>query len=82
MRKFDEYLPLFKFKYDLNAFCYSKFPDFENLYTLPTMNKGSGVFRTTGSSQASQDESSVCDFVKSEVEENEIISSAGNTLFV
>ena len=46
------------------------------------MNKGSDVFKTTRSSQASQDESSVCDFVESEVEENEIISSAGNTLFV
>ena len=43
------------------------------------MNKGSGVFRTISSSQASQDESAVCDFVKSEGEENEIISSAGNT---
>ena len=56
--------------------------NFQNLYNLPTMNKGSDVFKTTRSSQASQDESSVCDFVKSEVEENEIISSAGNTLFV
>ena len=43
------------------------------------MNKGSGVFRTSSSSQTSQDESAVCDFVKSEGGENEIISSAGNT---
>ena len=43
------------------------------------MNKGSGVFRTSSSSQAMQDESAVCDFVKSEGGENEIISSAGNT---
>ena len=50
------------------------------LYTLPTMNKGSGVFRTSRSSQASQREPSVCDFVESEVGENEIINSAEKTL--
>ena len=43
------------------------------------MNKGSGVFRISNSSQASQDESAVCDFVKSEGGGNEIIKSAGNT---
>ena len=68
-----------KFKYDFNAFCYSKFPDFENLYTLLRINKGSGVFRTSSSSQASQDESAVCNFVKPEGEQDEIINSAGIT---
>ena len=43
------------------------------------MNKGSGVFRTGSSSQVSQDEYAICDFVKSEGEDNKIISSAGNT---
>ena len=51
------------------------------------MNKGSGVFRTSSSSQASQDEYAVCDFVTSDGGggggsggvENEIISSAENT---
>ena len=43
------------------------------------MNKGSGVFRTSSSSQVSQGEFAVRDFVKSEGEENKIISSAGNT---
>ena len=66
--RFDEHLPIFKFKCDFNAFCYSKFPDFENLYTLLTLSKGSGVFRTSNSSQASQDKSAVCDFFKSEGE--------------
>ena len=79
LERFDEHLPFFKFKYDFNAFCYSKFPDFQDLYTLLTMNKGSGVFRTSKSSQASQDDSVVCDVVKSEGGENEIINSAGNT---
>ena len=79
LERFDEHLPFFKFKYDFNAFCYSRFPDFENLYTLLTMNKGSGVFRTSNSSQASQDESAVCDFLKSEMGENETINSTGNT---
>ena len=45
--------------HDFNTFC-SKFPDLENLYTLLTMNKGSGAFRTSSSSQASQDKSAVC----------------------
>ena len=79
LERFDEHLPFFKFKYDFNAFCYSKFPDFQDLYTLLTMNKGSGVFRTSKSSQSSQDDSVVCDVVKSEGGENEIINSAGNT---
>ena len=67
-------------KYDFNAFCYSKFLDFENLYTLLTMNKGSGVFRTSRSSDASQGESSVCDFcLVWEGGENQIIESAEKT---
>ena len=77
LERFDEHLPFFKFKYHFNAFCYSKFPDFENLYTLLTMNKGSGVFRISNSSQVSQDESAVCDFVKCERGENEIIIVLG-----
>ena len=79
LETFDEHLPFFKFKYNFYVFYYSKFPDCENLYTLLTMNKGSGVFRTSSPSQASQDESAVCDFVKPAGGENEIISSAGNT---
>ena len=79
LERFDEHLPFFKFKDDFNAFCYSKFPDFENLYTLLTMNKGSGVFRTSNCSQASQDKSAVCDFVESGGGEIKIINSAGNT---
>ena len=74
-----KHLPFFKFKDNFNAFCYSKSPDFENLYTLFTINKGSGDFRTSSSSKGSQDESVVCDFVKSEGGDNEITSSAGNT---
>ena len=69
----DEDLPFFNIKYDFNAFCYSKFPDFKNLYTLLTMNRGSRVFRTSSFSQDSQDESEVCDFVNSEGVENKII---------
>ena len=64
--RFVEHLPFFKFKYDFNAFCYSKFPDFNNLYTLLTINKGRGVFRTSSSSQPSQDESAVFDLVYTE----------------
>ena len=44
LERFDEHLPFFKFKYDFNAFCYSKFPDFENLYTFLTINNGISVF--------------------------------------
>ena len=43
------------------------------------MNKGSGVLRTGSSSQATQDESAICDFVKPEGGENEIICCTGNT---
>ena len=66
LERFVEHLPFFKFKYDFNAFCYSKFPDFENLYTLLKINKGRGVFRTSSSSQASQDESAVFDLLYTE----------------
>ena len=43
LERYGENLPFFEFKYDFNAFCYFKFPDFENLYIFLTMNKGSGV---------------------------------------
>ena len=79
LEKYGENIPFFKFKYDFNACCSFKFPDFENLYILLTMNKGSGAFRTSSFSQVSQGESAVRNFVKSEGEENKIISSAGNT---
>ena len=58
---FDEHLLSFKFKYDFNAFCYSKFTDL-----LLEINKGGGVFRTSGSCQVCQHESAVCDLIKSE----------------
>ena len=76
---FDENLQFFSFKCDFNGFCYSKFPDFENLYTLLTINKGGSLFRASSSSQASHDESALFDFVKPEGGENEIINSAANT---
>ena len=79
LERFDEHLPFFKFKFDFNVFCYSKFPDFENLYTLLTINKGRSEFRTCNSSQTSQDEFTVCDFVNPEGGQNEIISSAEKT---
>ena len=41
------------------------------------MNEGSGVFSTSSSSQASQDEYTVCNFVTSEG--GRVISSAENT---
>ena len=68
LERFDQHLPFFKFKYDFNAFCYSKFLEFEHLYTLLIVDKGSSVFRTSSFSQASQDEPAVRDFVKPEGE--------------
>ena len=59
LERYDEHLPFFKFKYDFNAFCYSKFPDFENRCILLTMNKGSGASRTSSSSRVRQGESAV-----------------------
>ena len=56
LERFDEHLPFFKFKYNFNAFCYSKFPDFENICPLLTINKASGIFRTSSSSVGSQGE--------------------------
>ena len=45
----------------------------------PSMKKGSSVLRTSGSSQARQNESAVYDFFKPEGLEKQIISGAGNT---
>ena len=70
---FDEHLVSFKFKYDFNAFCYSKFT-----YLLLEINNGGGVFRTSGSCQVCQHESAVYDLIKSEEWEKEIISSTEN----
>ena len=44
LERFDEHLPFFKFKYDLNGFCYPTFPEFEILYILLIINKGSSAF--------------------------------------
>ena len=79
LERFDEHLTFFKFKFDFNAFCYSKFPDFENLYILLTINKVRSAFRTCNSSQASQDGFTVRDFVKPDRGQNEIISRAEKT---
>ena len=45
----------------------------------PSINKGNSVFRTRSSSQTSHDEWEVCDFVRPDRGENEIISSVENT---
>ena len=38
LERLEEYLPFFKFKFDSNACCYSKFPDFsESLH--PSYNE-------------------------------------------
>ena len=67
---FDDQLPFFKVKYDFNGFCYSKCLDFNNLYTLFTSTKRSGVFRTKQSSQACQDD---CMFLSCHVSVSEWI---------
>ena len=41
LERFDENLSFFKLRDVFNASCYSKFPDFENLYNLVTIKKGS-----------------------------------------
>ena len=79
LKGFDEHLLFFKFKYDFNSFCSSKFTDFDNLYTLFKINKGGGIFRSGGSGQACQHEAAVCDLEKPEELEKEIISSTENT---
>ena len=43
------------------------------------INDASDVLRTSGSSQASQDESAVCNSVRPEQGKNEIITSTENT---
>ena len=79
LKGFDERLLSFKFKYDFNSLCSSKFTDFDNLYTLLKINKGGGVFRSGGSGEACQHEAAVCDLGKPEELEKEIISSTENT---
>ena len=78
LKRFDEHLLSFKFMYGFSSFCSSKFPDFD-VDTLLKISKGGGVFRTGGSVQACQHESVVCDLVKPEELEKEIISSTENT---
>ena len=39
LERFNEHLPYFQFKADFSSYCSSQCPEFENIYTLTTLNK-------------------------------------------
>ena len=56
--RFYEHLPHFQFKVDFFSYCGSQFPDFENVYTLTTLNKTyKSQEKMNNASQTCQDES-------------------------
>ena len=55
--QFNEHLPRFQFKADFLLYCSSQCPEFENIYTLTTLNKTYKNYEKNNASQTCQDES-------------------------
>ena len=79
LERFDEHLPFFKVKYDFNVFCYSKFHDFENLYTLLSMIRVAVFLELVVLLKLASMSLRFVILLSLRGVENEIINSAGNT---
>ena len=79
LERFDEHLPFFKVKYDFNVFCYSKFHDFENLYTLHSMIRVAVFLELVVLLKLASMSLRFVILLSLRGVENEIINSAGNT---
>ena len=67
LERFDEHLPHFQFKSDFLSYCNSLCPEFENLYTLVTINKTSKYQKGEGASaQACPDDISLTEVLTEE----------------
>ena len=76
--RFNEHLPHFQFKADFLSSCSSQCPDFENIYTLTTLNKTYKNHEKNNATQTCQDESGLLKVLNTEDKKNEKINSTEN----
>ena len=69
--RFNEHLPHFQFKADFLSYCSSQCPEFENIYTLTTLNKTYKNYEKNNASQTCQDESGLLKVINTEDKKNE-----------
>ena len=77
--RFNEHLPHFQFKSDYFLYCNSQCPDFENLYTLLTINKTYKYReRVNATSKTYQDGSNLQEYLSREEKNNDIVDGTEN----
>ena len=76
--RFNEHVPHFQFKTDLLSYCSSQCPEFENIYTLPTLNKSYKTHEKNNGSQTCQDEFGLLKVLNTEDKNNEKVNSTEN----
>ena len=69
--RFNEHLSHFQFKADFLSNCSSQCPEFENIYTLTTLNKTYKNHEKNNASQTCQDESGLLKVLNTEDKTNE-----------
>ena len=75
--RFYEHLPHFQFNVDFLSYCSSQCPDFENMYTLTTLNKtDKKQEKMNNASQTCQDESGLLKVLNTDDKKNEKFNSA------
>ena len=79
LERFDEHPPHFQFKSDFLTYCNSLYPEFENLYTLVTINETSKHPKgESASSQTCQDDINLIENLTEEEKSNDLLDSTGN----
>ena len=74
--QFNEHLPHFQFKADFLSYCSSQCPEFENIYTLTTLNKTyKNHEEMNNAPQFCQDESGLLKVLNTEDKKNEKLNS-------
>ena len=77
--RFNEHLPRFQFKADFLLYCGSLCPEFENIYTLTTLNKTyKNHKKMNNASQSCQDESGLLKVLNTEDKKNEKLNRTKN----
>ena len=77
--QFNEHLPHFLFKVDFLSYCSSQCPEFEDIYTLTTLNKTlNNRQKINNASQTCQDESGFSKALNTEDKRNEKLNSTEN----
>ena len=77
--RFNEHLPHFQFKSDYYLYCNSQCPDFENLYTLLTINKTYKYReRVNATSKTYQDGTNLQEHLSREKKNNDIVDGTEN----